>query len=214
LPGGAKKSLTVDGSVTVTNVVAGGTPQPLAVSGNVGITGTPSVNVSSVPTTNVKTTGTDTVVVSIGQSTTQNHVELVDAIGNPIGLTANPLVVSPGTSFPIVNTVGDVLDVEIKSGANTASVDANGKLAVNINPGGAVPSVTASLTSIITSDKLNVKTTGTDTVAVTGSVNIGTMPPITVSDVGILTTANTVKIDSNNNKFIFLKTSIFQKNNS
>jgi hypothetical protein len=171
LPGGAKKSLTVDGSVIVINDVAGGVSQPLVVGGT----------------------------VKLDQTTAgANHTELVDASGNPIGLTANPLVVSPGTSFPIVNTVGDVLDVEIKSGANTASVDVNGKLAVNINPGGAVPSVTASLTSISTSDKLNVKTTGADTVAVTGSVNIGTMPPITISDVGILTTANTIKIDQAN----------------
>jgi hypothetical protein len=168
LPGGAKKSLTVDGSVIVTNVVAGNTPQPLVVGGT----------------------------IKLDQTTAgANHTELVDASGSPIGLTANPLVVAPSTSFPIVNTAGDVLDVEIKNGSNTAAVDANGRLAVNINAGGVSPSVTASLTSIATSEVLNVKTTGTDAVAVTGSVNIGTMPAITVSDVGIKTTANTIKID-------------------
>ncbi|CAB4142288.1 hypothetical protein UFOVP451_3 [uncultured Caudovirales phage] len=168
LPGGGKKSLSVTGAVTVLNSVSGDAALPLIVGGT----------------------------VKLDQAAAgANHVELVDAAGGVLGQSsANPLVVSAGTT-PVVNMAGDVLDVEIKSGSNTAAVDANGKLAVNINAGGTSPSVVASISSIITSDKLNVKTTGTDTVAVTGSVNIGTMPAITVSDVGIKTTANTVKID-------------------
>jgi hypothetical protein len=58
----------------------------------------------------IKTTGTDTVVVSIGQATTQNHVEIVDENGNAI-TSANPLDVS------VANTPTVKID-QVTAGAN------------------------------------------------------------------------------------------------
>ncbi|CAB4144700.1 hypothetical protein UFOVP453_57 [uncultured Caudovirales phage] len=106
-------------NANITNVV--GNPIPAT------ITNTPSVVVSGTPTVNLGATNT----IKIDQATANaNHVELVDGSGNAIGQSsANPIHVTPNTT-PVVNMAGDVLDVEIKNGGNTAAVDANGALSV------------------------------------------------------------------------------------